>query len=516
MSHPFRVDRGDCDVKRQSQLSAVGAAVSIMCCWVAAPQLVDAQAEESSADLQARITRVVENLLPDTAFENEYGPPSRLEDRMDFYNTPGVSIAVVSDYAIDWARGFGIRAMGEPYPVETDTIFQAGSISKPIFALAVMKLVQEERIDLQEDVNLYLESWKIPPNKGWQPRVTLADILSHRAGLTVHGFPGYASGESIPSVVQVLDGVPPANTDRVEVNLVPGLHFRYSGGGTTVAQLVLEDLLDQPLPEIMKDLVLEPLGMRLSTYEQPPPADLAGKAATAHPWKALPLPGRWHVYPEMAAAGLWTTPSDLALAGIELQKALSGERESFLSRSLVDEMLTAGIDGEIGIGFFLSGKDENIRFGHGGWDEGFVARMTMYKNRGLGVVIMVNSNEGNPLLDEVERAVASVYQWPGYFPATKETIKLPAEALEAVVGVYVSESGLQFEVSRKASRLFLEPPGQAPLEMFPTGDLEFSLKAVNAEVAFGRDEHNEIHQLRLDQTDKQVTAEKTLRNASGD
>src|SRR5204863_9129420 len=197
-------------------------------------------------------------------------------------------------------------------------------------------------------------------------------------GLTVHGFPGYLRTDKIPSVPQLLSGEPPANTSAVLVNIMPGTQLRYSGGGTTVAQLLVTEHIAKPFPEIMQQVVLERVGMKHSTYEQPLPKHWHKYAATAHPQHYRATVGGWHVYPEMAAAGLWTTPSDLARAGIDVQLALKGDSNCVLSRETAIAMLTPGIEEEIGIGFFLSGTDRNVRFGHNGWDEGFVAEMTMY------------------------------------------------------------------------------------------------------------------------------------------
>ena len=347
--------------------------------------LLAAATAAPAAPVEARVQRVLGGLLPETAVQNRYGPPASLTDRMAYYNTPGVSIAVIHDGRIEWARGFGVRERGRPEPVTERTLFQAGSISKPIFALAVMRLVQEGRLDLDEDVNRYLTSWKVPANDAWQPRVTLRQILGHSAGLTVHGFPGYGSEETLPSVVQVLNGEPPANTLPVRVNMVPGVQFRYSGGGTTVGQLLVSDLLGRPFPTLMRELVLDPLGMADSTYEQPLPPARAAVAATAHPWKGRPLAGRWHVYPEMAAAGLWTTATDLARAGLNVQQAHPGRRTHAPFVGPAQAMLTpSAASKDIGIGFFLEGEGSGARFGHGGWDEGFVAKATFLKDQRPG------------------------------------------------------------------------------------------------------------------------------------
>lgn len=342
--------------------------------------------------IEQRIERVIQNLLPLTAFESKLGTPKPLSERLEQCHTPGASIAVINNFEIEWARGFGLIETGTAFKVQPTTLFQAASISKPIFALAVMRLVQSGRLDLDEDVNTYLTSWRVPTSGDWQPRITLRQLLSHSAGLTVHGFPGYQISEPLPSVVQILDGEPPANSPKVEVNILPSLQYRYSGGGTIVAQQLLVDVLGKPFPEIMQELVFEPLEMNNSTYEQPLPSDWAVSSATAHPWKGIPLLGRHHLYPEMAAAGLWTTATDLAKASVELLKVLDDRKQpALLAKETIISMLRPqlldkeGLEtGFYGLGFDCQGEDESFYFEHDGWNEGFVALLRVYKNIGKG------------------------------------------------------------------------------------------------------------------------------------
>ncbi len=237
-----------------------------------------------SADV--RMSRVLADLRSEPAVPVHETPAKSLESRMAHYRTPGASIAVVDDFDVAWARGFGGRKI-DGADVTAHTPFQAGSISKPVFALAVMRLVERGVVDLDADVNQYLTSWQVPANGDWRPRITLRQLLSHTAGTTVHGFPGYPASGPLPALPQVLDGVPPANTAAVIVDTLPGLAFRYSGGGTTIAQLALMDVMKQPFPDLMRELILEPVGMADSTFEQPPSAGVAARAAAAHPWNGM-------------------------------------------------------------------------------------------------------------------------------------------------------------------------------------------------------------------------------------
>ena len=415
---------------------------------------------------------------------------------------------MINDFRVEWARGFGVREAGSPEPISERTLFQAASISKPIFALAVMRLVQDGKLDLDTDVSRYLTSWRVPSSGAWTPRVTLGQILSHSAGFTGHGFEGYRTTEKLPSVIDVLDGRAPSNSSRVEVNIVPGTLHRYSGGGITVAQQLVVDALGKPFPLLMRKLVLDPVGMRDSTYDQPLPKSWEKRAATAHPFKGTPLPGKWHVYPEMAAAGLWTTPTDLARAGLELQLALNGDPNRLLSQETAAAMLTAGISEEIGIGFFLTEQDKVIRFGHGGWNEGFVAKATFFKDLGMGAVIMVNSNAGYPLLDEIERAIAREYDWPGYFPHEKVVATVAPEQLDAYAGDYATTRGLKMTVRRRDGSLLLNVEEQPELEMFPESDTAFFARNLNVTATFEKAESGEVKALVLDQEGVTTAAEK--------
>lgn len=461
-----------------------------------------------------RIKHMVNNLLPTTGLEGKFNSPQTLPNRLTYYHTPGVSIAVINGFEIEWTRGFGLRDVRYRNKVTTETLFQAGSISKPIFALAVMRLAQEGQLNLDDDIHRYLSSWHVPANEGWQPMLTWRQLLSHTAGLTVHGFPGYQTSEKVPTVTQILNGEYPANTAKVEVNILPGTQFRYSGGGTTVAQQALVDLLKKPFPQIMRETVFEPLGLANSTYEQPLPRNWAKRTATAHPWKGIPLKGRFHIYPEMAAAGLWTTATDLAKVGVELLQVLHGRKEpTLLTQETIEVMLRPQLDyqkvgdGEfVGLGFFCNGKEDGFYFGHGGWDEGFVARMRIYKEVGKGAVVMINSNEGYPLLDEIMHALAEEYGWPDALSKKKTPVRLAN--LHDYTGLYVTKTGMQFRVSVTDGGLLLQHGQQPTLPIFPSSELEFFTPALNTNFRFEKDDQARVAALTLSQEGNQIKAER--------
>ncbi len=459
------------------------------------------------------INNIITNLQPKTALEGKFAEAQTLSDRLAYYHTPGVSIAVINNFEIEWAQGFGVCDSRFEHQVATDTLFQSASISKAVFALGVMRLV-EQGLNLDEDINNYLTTWRVPTNENWQPRITLRQILSHTAGLTVHGFPGYLVSESLPTVTQILNGEPPANTEKVEVNILPGLQFRYSGGGTTVAQQAIVDLQSKPFPQITHELVLHPLELTNSTYEQPLPQDWVKRAATGHPWKGIPIAGEFHVYPEMAAAGLWTTPTDLAKVGIELLQILNNRSSrTFLTKDTLTSMLCPQLEGQqvgegkfAGIGFFCDGNEDSFQFGHTGSNEGFSSLMRFYPSSGQGAVIMLNSNEGWPLISEILQAIATEYKWTDYLPKDKTVVSL--ENLHDYVGTYLSTTGTEFIVNTNGGNLTFQYGQQPPLPIFPLSEIEFFSQAVNTTIRFERDDEAKIISMTVSQQGSQIKVDK--------
>lgn len=331
--------------------------------------------------------------------------------RMRAGHITGLSLAIVQDGKIVRAQGYGFTDASGKSPVTPDTLFEAGSVSKSVAAFGALHLVQEGKLSLDTDVNTELRSWKVPENDFTkEQKVTLRRILSHTAGLTVHGFFGYATNAPIPSLVQVLDGVKPANSPPIRVDVIPGSKWKYSGGGYTVMQQMMEDVTGKPFSEYMGKTVLEPLGMTNSTYEQPLPLMMRPRAATGYFSADKPVWGGWHVYPEMAAAGLWTTPSDLARFVIAVPEALTRQSNPVLSQPMVREMLIEQKDGDA-LGVFVEESGEAIRFSHDGRDAGFDTFMIGYCAPVQGAVIMMNANDNSGSGRAIINAIAKQYRW---------------------------------------------------------------------------------------------------------
>ena len=445
---------------------------------------------------QPQIERVEKGLLPAVLIKGD--PGWAIQERMKFYKVPGVTVAVIQDFKVAWAKAYGVKDTETNEPVTIDTLFQAGSISKPVAAMAALKKVEQGKIALDENINNKLTTWKLPDNDFTaRKKVTLANLLSHTGGTTVHGFPGYAPDEKIPTLPQILDGAAPANTAAVRVDFEPGTRFRYSGGGTTIAQLAIMDIEKKPYPQIAQETVLGPLNMTNSTYQQPLPDNIRKKAATGYRSDGKAVVGKIHVYPEMAAAGLWTTPTDLAKFAIESQLSLAGKSNKVLSKEMTAKMVTPFLSStQTGLGFFSEQHGVATYFGHGGADEGFRAQLLVHRDKGYGAVVMVNSDNGQ-IMNEIVRAIAKEYQWDEYLPQPREVVIVDAAKLNDYVGRFLVNPDRVLTVTREGGRLFAEPTAAPKFELFPVSEAEFIRKDTEVSYTFVRGASASIDKIAL-------------------
>ena len=369
-----------------------------------------------SISIDQRIKNIENGLVPSVVIEGQPIEKMNLQERMEHYKVPGVSIAFIDDHKISWTKVYGVVDKENGKLITPETRFQAASISKPVAAMAALKLVQDGKLNLTENVNNKLTSWKVPDNEFTQnKKVNLQGLLNHSAGLTVHGFRGYAKVEPVPTLVQLLNGEKPANSDPIRVDISPDAIHRYSGGGYSVMQQLLIDIESKQFPEILKELVLDPIGMNYSTYEQPLPENLWTEAVTGYRRNEEEVKGKWHTYPEMAAAGLWTTPSDLAKFAIEIMLSLEENSNKVLSKAMTERMLTK-VHGKYGLGLGIERDENTFTFGHGGSNEGFKCNMTAFPIKGQGVVIMTNGDRGGELYSEIIKSIDNEYGWNAYKP----------------------------------------------------------------------------------------------------
>ena len=446
----------------------------------------------SQSHVEEQVLRVVNGLRPPVAVKARPVVRWTLEARMKALHVPSVSIAVIDAGRTVWARGFGVMEAGSSDTVTSETLFQAQSISKSVSATAALRLIDAGMISLDQAINKHLKSWKLPENEFTRQRkVTLRGILSHSAGITVSGFPGYRLGDSIPSLVQILEGTSPANTPPIRIDTIPGSISRYSGGGYTVMQQLLQDMTGESFPALMNRLVLKPCNMELSTFEQPLPRFLWSQAACGHDAAGRPMKGCWPIQPEMAAAGLWTTPTDLAKWVLMIARAYEGLPNSLISKSTVTEMLTIQKT-PFGLGLVLNEGDTTFSFGHSGANLGFRAEFLYFPVVRKGAVVMTNADLGGYLIGEIFAALATEYNWPGRKQTERTALNLDEQGIEELVGEYSTPGPfgkpIIYEITTIEGRLFAELKGFSPkLELFAsTRDSLFSSSGY--EVFISRDE----------------------------
>jgi CubicO group peptidase (beta-lactamase class C family) len=334
------------------------------------------------------------------------------------FNVPGVSIAVIKDFKLALAVAYGVADAEGGTPVTTRTMFQAGSVSKPVAAMASLKAVQERRFSLDQDINTILKSWKLPVGELTKSSpVTPRTLMSHTSGMgDGFGFPGYVPGTPLPTLQQILDGVPPSNTRAVRMERAPLMAEEYSGGGVVLQQLALMDVVGKPFAQIAREWVLDPLEMTNSTFEQPLPVARQTQAARAHNDKGTRVDIPWRVFPEQAAAGLWTTPTDLARFAIEVQLAVLGRPSRVLAPTVAREMITPVGVGSYAVGFAMEKNGEGWYFLHNGSTYGFRTLLIAHRTKGYGGVIMTNGASGRELITQLLGLIEQEYKWDALDP----------------------------------------------------------------------------------------------------
>jgi CubicO group peptidase (beta-lactamase class C family) len=391
---------------------------------------------------EKRKSAVENGLMPAVRIEGENSRWT-LQERMANYHIPGVGIAVAEDGEVAWAAGYGGAEAGTDKTVDAETLFQGASISKVVNAFAVMQLVQAGKLDLDTNVNRYLKSWQLPENELSRQRpVTLRGILSHSAGLTVHGFGGVPHGKPLATLLQIIKGEAEGYR-AVQVDIPPGSEQRYSGGGTCVAQLILEEVSGKSFADLVQENIFGPLGLERSTFADRLPDDMTLVNYSAeHDEEGKRVEGRWSMYPTKAAGGLWTTPSEFLRFMAEIRRAWQG-RSELLNMDTARAMLTRQPGGAFALGPRVVNDGALMRIQHGGSNQGFQCDAQLYIESGKGAVIMTNGAGGMPLYWEVLNAIAEEHLWPGYLSPPKRPIKLGTRELDRYVGNYQVVAGFE-------------------------------------------------------------------------
>lgn len=437
---------------------------------------------QTKSKIPGEISKVESGLMPAVRFEGE--PLWTIASRMKHYNVPGVSVAVIKNSKVIWSKTYGLADVESKTPVNSKTKFQAASISKPVSAYAALHEVVSGKLNPDTDINTYLKSWKIPENEFTKDKkITLKNILSHTAGFTVHGFAGYEAGKPLPSLVQILNGQAPANSQAVVVNKIPGVSFRYSGGGYSVMQQMLIDIEGKDFATIMNEKVLNPLDMKNSTFNQPLSEIQSQTAATAYSVNGNRVKGKFHIYPELAAAGLWTTAEDLAKFVIDIQNTLLNKSNLVISKKMADEFTTPFIESFIGLGIFLEDKSGQVYFSHGGWNEGFSSKFVGSKTGGDGIVVLTNTNKPE-FIEELIRSVATVYQWPNYSNPIHKIVPITQQDFNNSIGRYKFDQYGFLNVYREKGKLMAVNNVEAPIELIKVGSDNYVIRNEEYTVKF--------------------------------
>lgn len=428
-------------------------------------------------------TRYVETQLRPAVIKKGDKPFS-LAEHMAHYGVPGLSVAVIHDGKLAWARGWGVRDVVSCTPVTPDTDFQAASISKVVTAMLALRMAEQGKIGLDRNINDALRSWRLPKDPKLAPNgVTLRQLLSHTAGLGVHGFTGYVPGAPLPTTVQILDGVPPANTPAVRSVLPAGAQFEYSGGGYVVAQLALADVSGLPFETLAQRDILGPLGMTRSAFAMPPTPAILANAALGHANGSV-IPGNYRIDPELAPAGLWTTAGDLAKLLMDLQASATGKTGHRLSPAMTRQMMRPVKDNwGLGVAVYPTGIP---RFMHDGVNEGYQSYMIAYTDKGDGVVALANGGDGRRVMSDVVRAIATDYGMTDIaIPATEEKTLSLAE-LSKAAGYFVG-GGLAVTLEARPDGLYASAGGPVPERLITLSPRRFRSEGLATTVEFTAD-----------------------------
>lgn len=417
--------------------------------------VVNAPAQaENSVDI--RIARITSRLARPVVLAGRPTQRFALRERMEQFHVPGVSVAVVDDGKLAWARGHGVRRAGTQDLVTETTLFQAASITKAIAATAALRLVDEGIVSLDENVNSYLRTWSLPDNGlTLKEKVTLRRIMTHTAGTSVHGFLSTPFGQSRPTLLDLLEGRAPASNEPVRVTEEPGKRFRYSGGGALLEQLALMDVTGRRYEDVISEQVLIPAQMTHSVVEQPLSKTRSKDAAAAHDGDGHTYVGLYPVNP--VVAGLWTTPTDLLRWAGAITAAAGGNIPTLLSQSLAIGMITrARDDAPTGLGTFVDGTGDGTHFGHGGRNEGYISEVIYFPNRRQGAAVMLNGDAGYSLLQSLLYAIGDEYGWLEYSAPEVEMQEPATDLINELVGTYVNRElpAIRVQLSRHGDQLF--------------------------------------------------------------
>jgi len=359
------------------------------------------------------------------------------------YNLKGLSVAVIEDYEIIWTNQWGIKASDSNEKIDKNTAFSTASISKPITAIVCAMLEEKGLINLDDPIENYLERWKLPESTFTKDtKVTWKQLLSHTAGTSQGGFEDYYTGDSIPTIVQSLQGkLLPRSKKPIEFIFKPGTNWEYSGGGYVIIQCALEDHFNKPLAQIVKENLLDPLQLQNSTMIQPNEHGFLTNIAKVHNSKGEIIRTGIPITPQVAPSGLWSTPSDLALIAIEMQKALLGTGNKIISTTVakkVTDIVTMNGPRGWSYGWQRSlGFGNQEWFSHDGSNTGTGGDLLATMKNGNGIAVLANGDKPNRLavMSFIENEIITKLHWSKPFNKAASQ-QAPSTLKKAIKGYY--------------------------------------------------------------------------------
>ncbi|MFC2160951.1 serine hydrolase domain-containing protein [Acidobacteriota bacterium] len=463
---------------------------------------------DASKTLTKERKKIIENgLLKSIVFEGENPEKMKLSERMAYYKVPGVSISVIDNFKIEWAKGYGVTQTNSQNPVTFETIFQATSISQAVTASGVLALASQRKMGLDININDFLQSWKIPDNQFTQKdKVTIRRLLSRNSGLVPLEYEGVESIEDKGSLQQILNGEKTENPPVYIAN-IPGTELEFSEAGYAILENLIQDITEQSFSDFMTEVILNPLKMDQSSFASLLPEPLYVDAACGHDREGFPVKGKGFIYPVTAASGLWTTPSDLATFSIALMSSALGNSQSVFEPELARSMLSIHV-GNQGLGFFIADEGDNLHFYIRGKNKGFSCFLVVYPVKGQGVVIMTNSENGEYLIDEILRAVSEAYKWPHFLPDIKKYLRLDPSIYQLYEGLYQVNPEYQLNVSYEDYYLIIQPSNQKATRFFVENATTFFSTDPYIRIRFVLDSRRTVTGLVLKQRDFTLEAKK--------
>jgi CubicO group peptidase (beta-lactamase class C family) len=447
-----------------------GFAFVLVVCLLCSTSLTSASSH-SAPNAEAAIRAIETQLASPVEITNRPLPHRSLRDEMKKNGVPAVSIAVIHEGKIQWAEAYGSKG-GDGSPVTTDTLFQAASISKSVTAMTALALVEKGKLSLDAPINTQLKSWMLPDNQftSRQP-VTLRELLSNTGGTSVIGFGSIPRGAPLPTLKQILNGTPPANSPPVAVIAEPGTAFNYSGGGFEIVEQVIEDATGEPFAEVARKTILARAGMSHSNFRQPIEASLLNKVAFPQDAYGTWIAGGPPSMPALGAGGMWTTASDLARLVIDLQKALAGNTGGAISPASAHLMMTP-VKADYGLGVEVKTVDGRMSFEHTGSNSGYQSMFVGYAD-GDGAVVMTSSDNGFAVIAQIVPTLARVYGWEAYQPEKRVQADVPLARQMPYTGEFATKDGYTFKVTSSEGHLEFAGLGHSGSTLLPSSEKSF-------------------------------------------